>query len=327
MRGTNTWTKVLGAVAAASVAFAAHANPGDGIRLGGSDARLHPFFDFETRYDSNVTYSGTDAVGDLILHFKPGLELKAPGDAASIEFNGNLDWAQYLGLHNDKSANPPVDTKSLSRLYAFAGLAAMFNRSGQVSPRVDNEFRREVSTASVASTAAPVVSNSNVLRLSVPWRPGGGALIFSATGEWTVQTYEKYLDTTVLDVSNLGYNEYRAGAEVQWRFLPRTSGVLHFDYFQRNPKTTGAADDANGMNLLTGLTGLLTERVAATAKVGWGQVRAEAFGTPSAAPPPPEKECGNSRSMRSIAICTRATSPIWQTLAGGMGPQSLGRCL
>jgi hypothetical protein len=277
MRGrTITWTQVLAAIAAAGVALAAHASPGDGIRLGGADARLHPFFDFETRYDSNVTYSGTDPVGDLILHFRPGLELRAPGEAAAFEFAGALDWAQYLGL-NDKAAtttSAEVDTKSLSRMYAYAKLAAAFNRAGAVTPRVDNDFTRQVSTASLAAVGAPVVSNLNRLDLSVPWRPGGGALVLVAKAQWIVESFEKY-QTDLPNLSSYGYDQYRAGGEVQWRFLPRTSGVFEGGYYQRVPNAPNQPQDANGWDLDAGLTGLLTERVSVTAKLGYGSSTAQ----------------------------------------------------
>ncbi|HEX9242536.1 MAG TPA: hypothetical protein VF875_08870 [Anaeromyxobacter sp.] len=280
MKGrTNTWTKVLGAIAAAGVSLAAQASPGNGIRLGGSEARLHPFFDLETRYDSNVTYSGEDAVGDLVLHFRPGLELKAPGDAAAFEFSGALDWAQYLGMNDGKSRPIPVDTKELSRMYAYARLAAAFNRNGMVAPRVDNDFERTVSTASLAAVAVPVVSNLNKLLLAVPWRPGGGALVLVANGEWIVETFEKYKDEPPVPLSDLAYDQYRAGGEVQWRFLPRTSGVLQGSYYRRAPNQANQAQNASGLDFFAGMTGLLTERVAATAKLGYGSSTANGFTT------------------------------------------------
>jgi hypothetical protein len=208
-----------------------------------------------------------------------------PGDAAAIEFNGALDWAQYLGL-NDKAATPAsaeVNTKDLSRLYATANLAAAFNRNGSVAPRLDNTFTRQVSTASLAAVGTPVVSNLNKLALSLPWRPAGGALVLVANGEWTVESFEKYKagqDPSVApstSISDLGYAQYRAGGEVQWRFLPRTSGVFQASYYQRNANATGQAQNANGFDVTTGLVGLLTERVATTAKVGWGSATAGAF--------------------------------------------------
>jgi hypothetical protein len=277
MRGsTYTW-KVLGAAAAACVALAAHASPGDGIRLGGADSRLHPFFDFETRYDSNVTYSGDKPVADMVLHFRPGLELKAPGEAASFEFSGALDWAQYLGVNNDKGATPPVDTKDLSRLYAYAKLAAAFNRGGSVAPRVDNDFTRSISTASLAAVSSPVVSNLNKLSLSVPWHPGGGALVLVAKGDWTVESFEKYKDEPPFKLQNLAYDQYRAGGEAQWRFLPRTSGVFEASYYTRNAKEPNQPQNVSGVDVRAGLVGLLTERIATTAKLGYGTSHAPAF--------------------------------------------------
>jgi hypothetical protein len=265
----STWTKALAATAIVAVAAAAHASPGNGIRLGGSEARLHPFLDLETRYDSNVAYTDdASAIGDLVLHVRPGVELKSPGDLAAVEFSGALDWAQYLGIDGD--------TTSLSRLYADASLAALFNRRGAVSMRLDNDFRRQVSSTSLAAAGVAVVSNMNALTLSAPWKPGGGALVVTANGTWLVESFEEYEVDPGYDVADLGYSQFRAGADVQWRFLPRTSGIFSAGYFGRVPNVSSRPDDANGFDLLAGVTGLLTPRIAATAKVGYGSTSAPA---------------------------------------------------
>jgi hypothetical protein len=267
MRGLTTWTKALAAAVAATLAFAAQAAPGNGIRLGGSDARLHPFLDLETRYDSNVAFTPSNqAIADVILHVRPGLELKAPGELAAFEFSGALDWAQYLGADGD--------TTNLSKLYANAALAAAFNRSGVVSPRIDNTFARQVSTTSLAASSAAVVSNQNTLLLSVPWKPGGGALVLSANGQWLVESFEKYGNVSGGNLSDLGYNQYRGGGELQWRFLPRTSGLLQAGYFARVPNASNRPGDATGYDVLAGVTGLMTERISATVKAGYGATTA-----------------------------------------------------
>jgi hypothetical protein len=263
MIGSTTWTKALAAAVAASIAFAAQAAPGNGIRLGGSDARLHPFLDLEARYDSNVAYTpANQAISDLILHVRPGLELKAPSELAAFEFSGALDWAQYMGAD--------ADTSNLSKLYANAALAAVFNRAGVVSPRVDNTFARQVSTTSLSAAAAAVISNQNTLTLSVPWKPGGGALVVAANGQWMVETYEKYGSVSPGNLADLGYNQYRGGAELQWRFLPRTSGLLQGGYYARVPNASNRPGDATGYDVLAGVTGLMTQRISATAKAGFG---------------------------------------------------------
>jgi len=259
----STWTKALAALALAASAAAAHASPGNGIRLSGSEARLHPFVDLETRYDSNVSYSSSaDSIGDLILHVRPGVELKSPGDLAAVEFSGAIDWSQYLGLEGD--------TKNLSRLYADAGLSALFSRNRAVSIRVDNDFRRQVSSTSLAAAGVAVISNANALSLSAPWKPGGGALVVSANGSWLVETFQKYKDDPGVPLGDLGYSQFRAGADVQWRFLPRTSGIFSAGYFARVPNASNRPDDATGYDFLAGVTGLVTPHIAATMKVGYG---------------------------------------------------------
>jgi hypothetical protein len=241
----------------------ARASPGAGVRLGGSEARLHPFVDLESRYDSNVSYSAADeAIADFIVHVRPGMELKIPGDLASVEFSGALDWAQYLGAEDPK-------TKDLSRFFGDARLASQLGRGSALSVRVDDDFRRQVSATSVASVGRAVVSSSNVLSVSLPWTPGGGALVVTAAGQWLLETFEEYQDgTTGFDVADLGYSQFRGSAEAQWRFLPRTSAVVTAGYFTRVPAAS-ATQDATGFDALAGITGLLTARISATAKVGY----------------------------------------------------------
>jgi hypothetical protein len=254
----------------------ARASPGDGVRLGGSEGRLHPFVDVESRYDSNVSYSAADAeIADFIVHVRPGMELEIPGDLASVEFSGALDWAQYLGAEDPK-------TKDLSRFFGDARLASQFGRRSVVSVRLDDDFRRQVSATSVASAGRAVVSNSNVLTLSLPWTPGGGALVVTAGGQWLLETFEEYQDgTTGVDVADLGYSQFRGSAEAQWRFLPRTSAVLTAGYFTRVPAASAASQDASGFDALAGITGLLTARIAATAKVGYASTSTAAKDTSS----------------------------------------------
>ena len=260
-------TKTLAALLIGAAAAVAHASPGNGIRLGGSEGRLHPFLDLETRYDSNVSYSASNAaLGDMILHVRPGAELKLPGDLAAVEFSGAVDWAQYLGVEGD--------TKNLSRLYADAGVAAVFNRRGAVSLRMDNSFRRQVSATSLAAASTAVVSNANVLSIAVPWKPGGGALVVTANGQWLLEGFEKYKDDPGVALGDLGYSQFRGAADVQWHFLPRTSALFQAGYFTRVPNASGRQDDASGFDALAGLTGLLSPRIGATVKLGYGNTSA-----------------------------------------------------
>jgi hypothetical protein len=134
---------------------------------------------------------------------------------------------------------------------------------------VDDTFRRQVSASSLAASGHAVISNSNLATVSVPWIPGGGALVMTAKGEWLLETFEEYQPIDgAIDVDDLGYRQFRTSAEGLWRFLPRTSAVLTAGWFNRTPDAS-TRDDATGFDVLAGLTGLLTSRISATVKLGY----------------------------------------------------------
>jgi hypothetical protein len=285
MTSTSSAAGLLAALLALA-ATPAGASPGNGIRLGGSEGRLHPYLDLEGRWDSNVTYGADDqALSDVIIHVRPGFELAVPGDLVAVELGANLDWAQYLGLEDSATAD------DLSKLYAQAGLGLTVSPRGTVGLELDDEFRRSASTSSFTFDGA-VISNYNALKLKMPVRPGGGALVFSLTGGWTLETFEPYLacapgstevscDEELL--SDLGYNEYGAGGELRWHFLPRTSAVLEGSWFSRVPNDTVASPEVSWVEGRTGVAGLVTPRLGLTLKAGYaGTLSAgggEDFGT------------------------------------------------
>lgn len=246
---------------AAALARPAAASPGNGIRLGGSDGRLHPFLELEGRYDSNVYYTAQQQqVADVIVHVRPGFDLSVPGELAAVELGGSADWAQYLGV------DAPETKSRLSKLYGQASLGLSLNRRGVLGLELDDEFRRAQNTTALVLGNA-VISNYNALGVRVPLRPGGGALVFTANGGWVLETFQNYF-SDLQDVGALGYNEYRAGGEVKWRFLPRTAAVLQGGWFSRVPNAA-AASKVSGFDTQAGVTGLVTPHLGATAKAGY----------------------------------------------------------
>lgn len=268
---TSGARSALLALLALAVAGPAAATPGNGIRLGGSQGRLHPSLELETHYDSNVYYTSDRAsVGDLILHIRPGFELTAPGELVSVDLAANVEWAQYLGIDDTGS-------KDLSKFYGGASLGVQANPKGVVGLELDDQFRRSPSTSALLLGNA-VIANYNSLRLRAPWKPGGGALVFSFVGDWTLETYEPFFegqlcannpacDASLLD--DLGYNEVGLGAEAKWRFLPRTSAVFEGSWFSRLPMDESVADAVSGVEVQAGLTGLVTPHISATVKAGY----------------------------------------------------------
>ncbi len=283
MTSTSRAAGLLAAFLALAAAPAG-ASPGNGIRLGGSEGRLHPYVEIEGRWDSNVYYtSETGSASDVILHFRPGFDLKVPGELTAVELGANLDWAQYLGMEDSS-------TTDLSRLYAAASLGLSVNRRGSIGLELDDKFFRDPSTSTFVIAGA-VISNRNAFTLRVPWRPGGGALVISPTLEWSLETFEPFKSCPATapgtscdpdQLAKLGYNDIRAGAEARWKFLPRTSAVFDAGYFSRVPNDTSVAVEVSGVQGRVGFTGLVTPHLGATVKLGYADTLGstpESYGT------------------------------------------------
>jgi hypothetical protein len=274
VKGVRTGSLSLVGLALLGVAAQAAASPGNGIRMGGSSGRLHPYLELETRWDSNVAYSDQGkATSGYVLHVRPGLVMEAPGDRATLDLHASLDWAQYLGRSSD-----------LSRLYGEAQLGLGVNRKGTVGLEVTDAFQRSSSTQ-VLNFGGALVSNTNKLDVAVPFRPGGGAFVTTLRGGWALETYEPFVsgrlcaaNTPACDpaeVSKLGYSDLSAGLDLRWKFLPRTAAVLQGEYWTRLPSSSLGAK-ASGFRAWTGLAGLFTAHLAGTIKGGWGA----AYNTP-----------------------------------------------
>lgn len=274
-KGVRMGTGVLVAAVALAVASPAAAGPGNGIRLGGSQGRLHPFLELEARYDSNVFYDeARDAAGDAILHVRPGFDLTIPGDTTALQLKAALDWAQYLGVDGD--------TSDLSKLFGEASLGVGVNRRGQLGLEITDDFRRGTSTSALTLGSA-VIANRNALAVSVPWRPGGGALVFTIGGDWLLESFEPYLDGTLCDpavsgaicdseaLADLGYNQVGGRAELRWKFLPRTAALVEAAYFTRLPNEPELALENSGFRTAVGFAGLLSARLAGTLKGGFSR--------------------------------------------------------
>lgn len=259
----------LAALAAlALIAPPAAAAPGNGIRLGGTDGRLHPYLELESRWDSNAQFQSDKAEAGLVLHVRPGFSISAPGDRLALEADARLDWAQYL---------TGSDTAKLSKLFADASLGLGVNRKGALGLELRDAFSRSTTTASLTFGSA-VISNRNNLDVSVPWRPGGGALGVTALGSWKLESFEPYSDCLDLvnascgkqELADLGYNDLRGGLEAKWRFLPRTAAVLDGSYSVRVPNSEASSASVTGWRANAGVQGLVTAHLAATLKAGWG---------------------------------------------------------
>lgn len=266
--------RALAAVTALVLAAGVRATPGNGIRMGGSSARLRPFVELEGRYDSNVAYSAdAGARPGYVLHLRPGLTLDSQSDRTSVSFAGSADWAQYSGENED-----------LSRLYGEATLGVGVNRRGQLGLELTDAFRRTQRTE-VLVLGGAVISNVNALDVSIPWRPGGGALTTTVGGGWTLESFEPFSDMPLCpgggaacdpsQVSKLNYSDVSGRLELRWRFLPRTAVVVQGEYWKRLPSDPEVGGDASGWRANGGLAGLFGAHLAGTIKAGYASTTTE----------------------------------------------------
>lgn len=268
------------AMAASCPAFGQTQVGGNGIKVG--DGRLHPTFDFETRLDSAAGYFPppgdtvgvvTDRLsGEALLHFRPGLRLEMPGSRMAVDLRGYGDYVHYTGLLTPGST-------ATSHLAGMADLTLTFNREGAVSVEVADHFERSDRTRS-AALGAGVLSLYNEARLSVPVRPGGGALEVKPEVAWGLERFKALgalppvgcteAVCTPAQVGSFDYSNLRAGLHGRWRFLPKTAVVVDTEFSMRH-YLQGGTPDALMLHATAGLAGLVSPKLAVTLKAGWGQ--------------------------------------------------------
>lgn len=254
---------------------------GNGFKVG--DGRLHPFLDLETRLDSGVGYfppsdgsgPGTvsrDLSGELLLHLRPGFVLELPSPKVAIDLTANLDYVLYTGLLTANSSKT-------SHLQAQADLTARIHEERPVSFVITDHFSRSDRTRT-AAVGAGVLSVFNELRASMPIRPGGGAIEVTPELAWAMESFwslgalppEGCGDGACDPVSleTFDYHNIQGGVDARWRFLPKTALVVDTDFNLRS-YAKGNHPEARLLRAMVGLSGLVTPKVAVTAKAGWGQ--------------------------------------------------------
>lgn len=244
-------------------------NPESGIKMG--SARLNPTFEFETRYDSQAGFvrEGADfkGVGDLILHIRPGLRFKAPSETLELSFKGNYDYQAYMGMEEDALTDQ-------SKSAADLDFSALFNRDGNFRVELADKFVRSDRTSNL-STGINSISNRNdaTVRLN-----------FRSEGNWTVTPSYTLTSETFDAVSggrdqrNISLYDYLAHTgriDARYTVFGKSAIVLdgaisQRDYSAEAPEASILLREVGSAQVMVGLTGLLTQKIGYTAKVGYG---------------------------------------------------------
>jgi hypothetical protein len=275
----------LALLALVSVALALQARAdGPGVLVGES-ARLHFLFDVEGRYDSLAGQGGIGAntttpvfdPAEIILHFRPGLKLSAPGNKVDFEAAAALDWTRFTGWLNP--------TQELSYLGATAGATLEMGRGGPVSFLLGEQFNRSDRTTNPA-LGLGAITNANNLGARLTVRPGGGAIEAGAGYDFSLESYESYRPNTPgtptdpnvdpTKFGQFGSQTHRLGLNARWRFLPKTAVTFDSSWALRVYDSQSTNISTKPLRAELGIAGLLTEKVRITLRGGWLKTFADA---------------------------------------------------
>jgi len=259
------------------------ATEGRGIKVG-DGLVLHPGLMVDTAYDSNLHYAaGTDApdehiVGSPYLRFTGHLDLaslpaqRLGGSQPKLDLrvNGAVSYREYL--KDDKAV------KKLRALDLEGGFRATFNPQGLVHFRIFDQFAR---LRQPRNSEGPfnITRDRNRAGAELGARPGGGTVSAAVGYEFDVEFYEEDLQSDpVGDPGNPDSLWHIVTGAGKWKFLPKTAATLDVAYSIYD-KDNGvlimsgepAYQDSTALRTYAGVVGLLTPRVTATFKAGYGR--------------------------------------------------------
>jgi hypothetical protein len=235
----------------------------NGFKFG--DGRVHPFFEFESRYDTAAILNKTGAgIADLILHFRPGLKLEMPSPKFSVNLDGNVDYLLYTGVVSPS-------TRDYSRLQGEANLDLGINRAGQFGFDLGDHFMR-TDRVTDPTVASGVLSLYNEARAQVNLRPSGGALDLEPNYHLTTEWFSPSTGGSSTATSSADYLTHTFALNGRWKFLPKTAITVDGAFGMRNYLTAGAVSNKplNTLKVTAGLAGLLSTHLSTVLKAGWG---------------------------------------------------------
>ena len=249
---------------------------GNGVLLG-DGARLHLSFETEARYDSLAALGGIGTAAnptfdpsDLLLHFRPGARLLAPG--ANVDFTAGtlLDYTFFTGLGGP--------TRDLSFLGVNADATLALGRDGPLGFTLADHFLRSDQTQNPA-LGVGTLTDTNSLDARILGRPGGGALELGLGYSFGIEQYELHAAGNIVCseascngalYGNFGSQTHTLLGSAKWRFLPKTAVFIEGSVAARQYQSASANIGTTPLHIEGGLVGLITEKVRVLIKGGYG---------------------------------------------------------
>jgi hypothetical protein len=267
---------------------------GAGVRTG--DLEVHPGIAGEFGYDSNwFTRSDKQGVDNgpprapvlpaLLLRITPSLYLSTlgpqrreeEGGAAlpSIRFRAgvNATYREYIGLSNDPVVSSDPQNNDISKQRSLGGAA---------DARLEILPERPVGAvlfASYARSIQPNVASADPNLSFIRDDVGAGGEIVAQPGSGTLDWHFGYQLHDAIFESSLGqpYDNFtnEAYTRGRWKFRPRTALIYDatfrfISYGNAGPAAGLGLANSTPVRTRIGINGLVTERFAALALVGWG---------------------------------------------------------
>ncbi|MCG8420913.1 MAG: hypothetical protein MJE77_23580 [Proteobacteria bacterium] len=246
---------------------------------------VHPRASLSTGYISNVFYEAGDegGSGSAVIrlglsaalaseHNRPAGAVESPLESAeslgpaarsspSLDYRltGRLDYTQHISGNNNVKEQNGFSSLALG---IDAHLVTM--PDGPLSFMVDNRFTRDVRPRNYDfhGNFNRVI---NRLRGGLRWRPGRGALQFSARYENTLDIFESELP----GVGNRMNQLLRGRAE--WQFLPITRFYLDASYGFFGPMGDSDKPTSTPLRILLGGASAITENTTLRVHAGFGK--------------------------------------------------------
>lgn len=269
---------------------AAHAEPGDHIRAGETVITPSVMTGIEVHSNLYLADGGAQSpeVSALAWVLKPAVLVDTKGRVVLFNLGADYSLKKFIDFYPEDNFHP--ENADQFGNISVNGALQLFPTSligGKLADRFENQALPAELPTQEGNATANVVHTGNDLTGGVVVRPGS-ALSFEALGQVGYDNYEVpgVLTTSTSSVYN---NRIQYGPIVNgsWKFLPKTTMNASFSYnFLRwenhlveavGPDVEGSElgayigkPDADSWRVTAGVTGQFTQKLAASAIVGFG---------------------------------------------------------